>query len=817
MDRDATSVPRRANDQVEWAPIRRTDFDDYWSHMASVTVLAALPGWGRSEWMRQCASAWWARGSGGAVRWIRDRHEAEVCFRAPASPVADLLLVDDVIDAVDDPLWDAISTFAHRNPRARIVVSAIDHPPPQLGAVLATRVFDERHLRFNDHELQEILERFCLHAPIDTRFVLATSMSGCPDLVRRCITRVISRQREQPWATVDPPPDGSVLEYLLDHPRWAGIERSSLMQALIRGRGMRRFTPSMITADQPGTHYMSQQLERLRALPFCETHVDEETGGDLFSWTPPVWEWFTRTVPPEERRRELEASLQSMVDSGRIVGQLPYLLMLHEFAAAERLVDAEFRRFLLFTDVTTTESLVTLAPSLAEHYPRLMLLASELRTQRAGRNPRSVREARVALRVLRRETDTSLIGQLTRSSQVAFAAAAGGDRATAIRFVAHIAELLADEDGVHSAVADRTPGTGQRLSGQFYLAYSAALQVDRHEEALEIARVMHRLGDRLDRVAQIDRIGLYTQQDLAGLRSLWGTVRSAEPSYAAAWVLLEEGEDERAMAALAPASAHMGPAITRSALDATLLLAQTLSGAPLHIFDVGSVVDLSRNAWTPRTPSTFVGFAGVVAYGSLGEWARAVALSDELTRGDWFSHAAAALVALNDGQHDAALVHVEHAEKTSLPRLATISRTIGVAAQIGTGYEDAAIERLKLAWSLIPSPRLLRFGMRFVDPPTAATILSWTPFLPGDLADALEACRPDHRPLRMYRDPRLSPTEREIVALLRHGLSNAQIAERRFVSINTLRTQIKRMYRKLGVSGRAEALTVLEQRNALHN
>jgi DNA-binding CsgD family transcriptional regulator len=57
----------------------------------------------------------------------------------------------------------------------------------------------------------------------------------------------------------------------------------------------------------------------------------------------------------------------------------------------------------------------------------------------------------------------------------------------------------------------------------------------------------------------------------------------------------------------------------------------------------------------------------------------------------------------------------------------------------------------------------------------------------------------------------LSPAERETLRYLRSGLSNAEIASRRGVSVNTVRTQVSSMLEKLGLSGR-KALARWEDR-----
>lgn len=52
----------------------------------------------------------------------------------------------------------------------------------------------------------------------------------------------------------------------------------------------------------------------------------------------------------------------------------------------------------------------------------------------------------------------------------------------------------------------------------------------------------------------------------------------------------------------------------------------------------------------------------------------------------------------------------------------------------------------------------------------------------------------------------LSSRERLVLALIFEGLSNAEIADRLFISINTLKSHIRSAYRKMGVHSRAQAV-----------
>ena len=52
----------------------------------------------------------------------------------------------------------------------------------------------------------------------------------------------------------------------------------------------------------------------------------------------------------------------------------------------------------------------------------------------------------------------------------------------------------------------------------------------------------------------------------------------------------------------------------------------------------------------------------------------------------------------------------------------------------------------------------------------------------------------------------LSPREVEVLALVTQGMSNQEIADRLFLTINTLKSHIRQAYKKIGVASRAQAV-----------
>jgi DNA-binding NarL/FixJ family response regulator len=76
----------------------------------------------------------------------------------------------------------------------------------------------------------------------------------------------------------------------------------------------------------------------------------------------------------------------------------------------------------------------------------------------------------------------------------------------------------------------------------------------------------------------------------------------------------------------------------------------------------------------------------------------------------------------------------------------------------------------------------------------------------------LNALRPHLEAVRRRWTPRdvradtLTPRERELVVLLRDGLTNQEIAERLVISTGTVRTHLENIFGKLGVHSRTAAV-----------
>ncbi|GAA3641387.1 hypothetical protein GCM10022200_26470 [Microbacterium awajiense] len=83
--------------------------------------------------------------------------------------------------------------------------------------------------------------------------------------------------------------------------------------------------------------------------------------------------------------------------------------------------------------------------------------------------------------------------------------------------------------------------------------------------------------------------------------------------------------------------------------------------------------------------------------------------------------------------------------------------------------------------------------------------------LPGERIGAFDAAVGDHARVEIEPLPDLTAGERRVLGSLRDGRSTAQLAADFHVSPNTIKSQLRSIYRKLGCSSRTEALRVAER------
>lgn len=222
----------------------RSRFQQVWDYLPRLTILAALPGWGRSTLLRQCEARLLQRGETARLIWPKSRHELAVRLQerlGEADPA--VWFVDDLLPRADDPLWQSICDLLAGDPALRVVAAA--HDAPALEG-LAPKLFDERDLAFDEAEVRDLVA-LNLAGPTADLTVIPPRMKGCPTLVQRRLEQVRAGEAQGVWT----PPPGSPEIGLLPLLRPEDDTVAGGLQAVLRAaRGLRTFTRDLLPGGQ---------------------------------------------------------------------------------------------------------------------------------------------------------------------------------------------------------------------------------------------------------------------------------------------------------------------------------------------------------------------------------------------------------------------------------------------------------------------------------------------------------------------------------------------------------------------------------------
>jgi DNA-binding NarL/FixJ family response regulator len=118
-------------------------------------------------------------------------------------------------------------------------------------------------------------------------------------------------------------------------------------------------------------------------------------------------------------------------------------------------------------------------------------------------------------------------------------------------------------------------------------------------------------------------------------------------------------------------------------------------------------------------------------------------------------------------------------------------------------------EALPLVISIIPRLALVLLADCLTAEQVARLSGAMAPLEEGALAPVLRAER------TTKPDSRISPREREVLALVAEGRSNKAIAEVLFVAPSTIKTHVTSLLTKLGADNRAQLATIAARRGLL--
>lgn len=277
-------------------------------------------------------------------------------------------------------------------------------------------------------------------------------------------------------------------------------------------------------------------------------------------------------------------------------------------------------------------------------------------------------------------------------------------------------------------------------------------------------------------------------------------------------LLIEVGEDKGALDAIRALAERADAGPSRSGAEALVLVVKALV-AP-HTLDRHKIrmpLEKSREYWTDGKASTSVTAATALASIAIGDTAGAARVLRAASHRDWHIYTLDAVIKLATDQPGEAMAELESADRwCDVPRAKAVTGVLMAVAQLRMGNPHSAHERLEISLrSTAPGP--VRFALRLVTADDFEVLTKDLSVYGDELAATLRSAQQDTRHLQRATKTKLTPIDGENLALLRRGYTTVQISEHRFVSVNTVRTQIRLLLRKLDVANRAEAVAKAER------
>lgn len=798
--------------------VHRSRFEALWLRLPRILVLAALPGWGKRTFMLQCADCLQQQP---ATRIVWTTGAADLGQDADEARSADgevLLCVD--ARYVSASFWEELRSVLRSRPWAKAVVACYDSPPlPADSAAVASGptedstidrdglswlTLHEADLAFDEAELWGIATLLGESGAVIDNLTRGRER-GYPALTGLHIERVLARGREGAWVQTVPSIEAEVFALINAGAVGNAVQHSGIGQVIRDIRELPAFSAELIRDAAGGLREAEVVLSRLAAVPLFEVDADE-TGRRQCLWTAAAWEWLRSTERPDQTRVRLQRGLARYREAGLLVPQLRLLLELGELNEAERLVADRYRQILLLCD-SRTAAVLREEPQIGPiRLPMLTMLRNQFVVRRTGLAPALRLENSEVVARLRQSRSVGLYSEVARSSRIAYAATYAGNRSIASRYLGHLMELLDSVNGSGPKEADRLV-----LLDSCFLGYWAALQIDRLDDALQLAEAMQRWGNELDPLHLVEAQCIEAVQDVAGLRSLApdGSAPPSDPfNEARAQLDIEDGADGMALRAVERLVAAVGA--QQSATDALTVLILAIAGGNARAVRLArAAMRDSVEHWDDGVPSTYLTWAAITALSVTGAKSEA---KDWLARidgaQDMFAALARMTFALWDGTPQRALEVLQATDGGEPPRLVVCAKVLAVAAHAELGDVHRARLSLEQAWRHSPAPRLFRFALRLIPRSVFEKLHGLSSDMHESVSEILEAAASDRRAVSWSTRPRITPSEREILQMLARGMSNAAIADARFITLGTLRTHLKSLYKKLAVSSRSEAVMI---------
>ncbi|MFV0286211.1 MAG: LuxR C-terminal-related transcriptional regulator [Demequina sp.] len=805
-------VARRSS---AWREVLRRGTRTPFADLAPLTVIALLPGWGASTWLRQAAQ-FLDRTEGVTVRRLSTRAAAVEALTQVAeldTPRAEALVIDGLIVGAHDPLWELIKDRLAAPAPPKVFIRSLDVPEGR--DVESTTVLTEADLALPLAKIEGLARVNGAQVPPGLLEVLASRYRGNASIVRHRLERSSARGPES-WPHADATLEVQLAADLGGRLIAAGadaLERSTTLTVLWRALGMRRVDATLVAGDGIADDTARKAFHRLTLQPFGEVDVDPATGEATFEWHEAIWDLIDRRIPAEVRTAMRDHAVVAARREGNAAAELVTLLVQGKLAEADAVAFEHFRLLAEHAPAVLGQVLATFSLDSLRPYPSLLLCVGHLQLIQPTRSPGAYHQfLDAALDGFARVRPLTPFEVLRVTLRQAYAHVSRGDRDATARSLRLVDQLLGSE-GDAGVIADAAvePEIASRLAGELYLAMWSAGQVDDLDLCVRLADLTLEFRNRISPTASTDLHNAISARGFAGLEtSVAGRTMGA--ALADPLVAMNSDDEEGALSLVDYMADISGYPPSCSAPDSLILgVRSLLAPERLDPTQRTEALEASLAFWSDGEPSTLVVASTTVALLAAGDAAGALRVARSTRRKDVFTATSEAIALLAVGRaSDAAEIALEAERLARTPRGKAISGTLASLAQVRLGNLIAACHHLEGVAAAVGGD-LTRFALRFATEDDFSDLEQEAPVSAPALVPILAAAATDSRPLRRTEVFSVTAVERTLLGLMREGHTYPEIAQRRFVSINTVRTQTKALLRKLGAEDRHEAVAIAER------
>ncbi len=790
-----------------------------------LTLIVGMPGGGRTTLLRQMQGKLGAAGS--TVLWCHSRAELirvldELDSGAHTGRPA--VMLDDVIVAQDDALWQDIRRFVagpDRERGVRFLIASLSMPDWASSLGSEGVVLHPSELAFDISELDGLLALNEPGAPPGLRMRLLDAFDGHPLTTRIALQRYRSDANAEGWSVVSGASSAAMTLQELRRFDPAELDRVDAVRMIRAVSVLRRFSRGdlhLLASEIADDHWFDQ----LASSPYGTTEVNRITLDVEFVWHSDTFRRLNADRSPHEARASAAAAVASFPGEQNVMQRLFLALRARSWGEVESIAQRHFRTIYEYAPRETVEEMVQVPTSVLARLLSTRLLVALFQWRRFGATRGvllSLRESSLATTTRIAPSDPiGLFAQVTRHS---LSTSFGGDRAAARRALRDAKALLRDGDETLLAALAASPTARGRFAADCLALEWAAILSDDLPFALELAGLAAEHGESFNRTdadapRHVEIIGVISGLRQTDAEKLTG--RSL-PGIAQCFELLDDGDEVGALEVARKLRDLPRAVLPQDTAASVRILMEALVGDEDPIAEVDELLELSAESWRDGRPSTLLTFAATTFFLTRGQSVRAQRAADYPgAQGDCYISLARCLVELACGRHREALAHAEAAlgDTKLAPRFASIARTITALCLLRMGNLAAAANRIATIATQCLDDRNARFALRFATDSDAALMASISDRLPTRIAALLVVVAADSRPLSASTvGEELSSAEIEVLRLVGQNWTNAQIAAQRFVSVHTVRAQLRSVFRKLGIGDRRSAVAAAERRGLL--